>query len=176
MLAGLMATPVVNAGEIKLFVPGSMAQIRAAHTGTAHVVALWSLDCPPCHEELATLESFARAHRSIAVVLISTDTPADTPALLHVLQRHGLAGAENWVFADEFVERLRHEIDPDWRGELPRAYLHGANGTAITVTGRLVAGKLEDWLGAQSPPPGAATSGRLEARSARAPTSPLGDP
>ena len=31
-----------------------------------------------------------------------------------------LAGAENWMFTDDFVERLRYEIDPQWHGEIPR--------------------------------------------------------
>jgi hypothetical protein len=140
----MIAASVTDAGEIRPFVPGSMAQIRAAHPASPHIVALWSLDCPPCREELATLGTFARAHRSIAVVLISTDTPEDTPALLAVLQRHGLDDAENWVFADGFAEHLRHEIDPAWRGELPRAYL-SAGGKTRAVSGRLDDTQLLGW-------------------------------
>jgi thiol-disulfide isomerase/thioredoxin len=149
-LAGLFALLTasgVNAAGIRPFVPGSMAQIRTAHTDTPFLVALWSLDCPPCHEELATLGRFARTHRSIAVVLISTDTPEDTPALLAVLQRHGLDDAENWVFADGFVERLRHEIDPAWRGELPRSYLNDGGGTRA-LSGRLDRAQLDSWRNA----------------------------
>ena len=36
----------------------------------------------------------------------------------------GRAGAaENWLFSDGFVERLRFEIDPAWQGEIPRTLL-----------------------------------------------------
>ncbi len=32
------------------------------------------------------------------------------------LAQTGLAPAENWTFGDGFVERLRYEIDPQWKG------------------------------------------------------------
>jgi hypothetical protein len=32
-----------------------------------------------------------------------------------MLAQTGLAGAENWMFSDGFVERLRYEIDPQSR-------------------------------------------------------------
>jgi hypothetical protein len=35
----------------------------------------------------------------------------------------GLAGAENWVFSDGFVERLRYQVDPKWQGEVPMTAL-----------------------------------------------------
>jgi hypothetical protein len=41
----------------------------------------------------------------------------------------GIAAAENWTFNDDFVERLRYEIDPRWRGEIPRTLLITRDGS-----------------------------------------------
>jgi hypothetical protein len=35
-----------------------------------------------------------------------------------MLAKTGLAAAENWIFNDPFMERLRFEIDPRWQGEI----------------------------------------------------------
>ena len=47
----------------------------------------------------------------------------------------GLGSAENWIFSDGFVERLRFEIDPAWQGEIPRTVLIARDGTATTIRG-----------------------------------------
>jgi DNA-binding transcriptional LysR family regulator len=123
-----------------------MAQIRAANAGRPHIIALWSLTCPPCHDELALLGAFRRDHPDMRLVLISTDSPADAPALEATLQRHGLGQLDSWVFADDYLERLRHEIDPAWRGELPRTYLYRRTGEAQVHTGTLTREMLTRWL------------------------------
>jgi thiol-disulfide isomerase/thioredoxin len=143
-MAWWATVPITRAAELKPFVAGSMAQIQAERSGKPHVVSLWSLTCPPCHEELALLGEFRRAHPKLQLVLIATDSPQDAPALREVLRRHGLETADNWVFADAFVERLRHEIDPAWYGELPRSYLSDGK-TTRTVSGKLNRKQLEAW-------------------------------
>ena len=50
------------------------------------------------------------------------------------------------VFADDFVERLRFEVDPRWQGELPRTYLHGPGKAVAGFTGTLDAQRVEQWL------------------------------
>jgi thiol-disulfide isomerase/thioredoxin len=138
------SVPHAHAGELKPFGAGSMAQIRAEQTGKPHLIALWSLTCPPCHEELTLLGKFRRTYPELRLVLIATDAPQDTPALNEILHRHGLEHADNWVFADEFVERLRYEIDPAWHGELPRSYLSDGK-TVDAVSGKLSREQLERW-------------------------------
>lgn len=130
--------------EPRPFVSGSIAQIRAAHASAPYVMALWSLDCPPCHEELATLGAWLRAHSDARLVLISTDTVHTAEQTDAVLRKHGLGSVESWAFADGFVEHLRHEIDPAWHGELPRSYLVDGRGTQA-VSGRLDRSRLDAW-------------------------------
>lgn len=90
------------------------------------------------------------AHPGVDLVLIATDRLDDeAPRLLQVLKKHGLDGAEAWAFADSFVERLRHEIDPGWRGALPRTILVGADGSRRAVAGLIAADEIEGWLAAQ---------------------------
>jgi hypothetical protein len=44
------------------------------------------------------------------------------------------------------IERLRHEIDKRWYGELPRTYLRGREGRLEAVSGVLGEERLAQWL------------------------------
>ncbi len=133
-----------DAQELKLFTPESPAQIAASRAGQPFVLAFWSLTCAHCQQELADFGRRQTAH----LVLVSTDTPAESEAIRATLARHGLEQAEVWVFADEFAERLRYAVDRHWAGELPRSYFYAADGTRRAVTGRPDAALIERWLGA----------------------------
>ena len=54
--------------------------------------------------------------------------------------------AENWIFNDGFVERLRFEIDPAWQGDIPRTLLIARDGTVTTIEGSAEMPELEKWL------------------------------
>ena len=60
-----------------------------------------------------------------------------------------MAPAENWLFSDGFVERLRFEIDPAWQGEIPRTLLIARDGTVTTIEGSAEIPDLEKWLDRQ---------------------------
>ncbi|HJX16783.1 MAG TPA: TlpA disulfide reductase family protein [Acidiferrobacterales bacterium] len=145
VLLAALAGAAAQAAELKPFVAGSMQQIRAAHAGRPFVLALWSLTCSHCQEELAQLGALQRRHPQLNVVLISTDTAEDAEALTATLARHGLARAEAWVYADAFAERLRFEIDPRWGGELPRTYLFDRAHAVTARSGALAPAELERW-------------------------------
>lgn len=143
VLLATLAGAAAQAAEIKPFVAGSMQQIRSAHAGRPFVLALWSLTCSHCQEELAQLGKLQRRHPELNVVLVSTDTPDEAAALAATLARHGLARAEAWVYADGFAERLRFEIDPRWGGELPRTYFFDRAHTVTARSGALAPAELE---------------------------------
>jgi hypothetical protein len=153
-LALVMLAAVARAGELKPFVAGSVAQIRAAHAGRPFVLALWSLDCVHCGEELPRLAELTRRHPGLDLVLISTDTPAEAAALSATLARHSLAHAEAWVFADPFTEALRYELDPHWGGELPRSYFFDRRHVPEAHSGVLSAAQLERAITRIAAPPG----------------------
>lgn len=145
LAAALLALALpVAAQELKPFASESLAQITAIRAGQPFVLAFWSLTCAHCQQELA---DFGR-RQTANLVLVSTDTPAESEAIRTTLARHGLEKVEVWVFADEFAERLRYAVDRHWAGELPRSYFYAADGSRRAVTGRPEAVLLERWLGA----------------------------
>ena len=66
-----------------------------------------------------------------------------------MLQKAGLSDAESWLFSDDFVERLRFEVDPQWQGEIPRTLLIARDGTTTTMEGVADFAQLRAWLDAQ---------------------------
>jgi hypothetical protein len=70
-----------------------------------------------------------------------------------MLQKAGLGSAENWIFDDGFVERLRFEIDPAWQGDIPRTILITPDGTATTIEGSAEVQDLENWTAQQGSAP-----------------------
>jgi thiol-disulfide isomerase/thioredoxin len=142
----LLASTAGCAAELKLFVPGSMKQILAAHQGKTFILGVWSLDCVHCRDDLPLLGKLSRKYPSLDIVLIATDTPAQTAALGAALKQYGLQHAQAWVFADDFTERLRFEIDRRWYGELPRTYLIAAGGETQAISGKLDVFHVEQWV------------------------------
>ena len=132
--------------DLQVFGPGSMRDIERAHAGSPFVVAVWATDCPPCRRELELLGTFAKRHPDVPVVLIATDPPGNAGAVEEVLASFELPGAEALQFGDAGAERLRHAIDPTWRGEMPRTYLYGHDGTRAGVSGPISDALLERWL------------------------------
>lgn len=142
----LLASTASIAAELKPFVPGSMKQILDARQGKPFILGAWSLSCVHCRDDLQLLGKFVRKYPALDVVLVATDTPADTAALTATLKQYGLQRAEAWVFADEFSERLRFEIDRNWYGELPRTYFVAAAGESRGISGKLDVFHVEQWV------------------------------
>ena len=96
----------------------------------------WGVTCGPCKVELPLLGQFMKEHGAIDMVTISADLVPNLPAAARaMLEKAGLGSAENWIFDDGFVERLRFEIDPAWQGEIPRTILISRNGDTTTIEG-----------------------------------------
>lgn len=147
MLALLLAlVPTVYAQEIKPFVSGSLKEITSARQGKPFILGMWSLTCTHCREELVLLSGLVKKHPDLDLVLVATDTPEEGEAISATLRQSGLGGAEAWVFADPFAERLCFEIDPKWHGELPRTYLYDPSHKAQASSGKLDALLMERWL------------------------------
>jgi thiol-disulfide isomerase/thioredoxin len=139
------------AEELKPFVRGSMEQLVAARQGKPFLLGFWSLTCSHCQEELALLGEFSQKHPGAQVVLVATDTPEEGAAIRATLQCHGLDSSESWVFAEAFVDRLRFEVDRQWRGELPRTYFYDSAHRATAVSGKLDSARLERWARETAP-------------------------
>jgi thiol-disulfide isomerase/thioredoxin len=136
--------------ELKPFVRGSWQKILRSHAGRPTLVHFWGVTCGPCKVELPLLGQFMKDHSEIDVVTISADLVPNLPAATRaMLERAGLGAAENWLFSDGFVERLRFEIDPAWQGDIPRTLLIARDGTVTTIEGSAEVSDLEKWLAQQ---------------------------
>lgn len=142
----LCLSSVAVAQETRPFVRGSQQAIVAAHQGRPYVLALWSLDCTHCRDDLALLGRLQAKYRTLEIVLVATDTPSREAEIQAVLKQYALQGVESWVFADSYAERLRFEIDAQWYGELPRTYFFDADGKAAAVSGKIRLKPTERWV------------------------------
>ena len=116
------------------------------HSQQVFLLLLWSLDCPPCRQELDMLGQFYRHNPDITLVLISTDSITQGDQILAVMQQAGLLPAQQWVFGDESAAALRYAIDPLWYGELPRSYLYQPGQQRQAISGRLSPLQLTRWF------------------------------
>jgi len=133
--------------ELKPFVRGSWQEVLRSHKGHPTLVHFWGVTCGPCKVELPLLGQFMKDHSELDVVTISADLVPNLPgAARAMLEKAGLGSAENWLFSDGFVERLRFEIDPAWQGEIPRTLLIARDGTVTTIEGSAEIPDLEKWL------------------------------
>jgi thiol-disulfide isomerase/thioredoxin len=148
VLASLAAAPATEASsELKPFVRGSWQEMLRSHKGRPTLVHFWGVTCGPCKIELPLLGQFMKDHSELDVVMISADLVPNLPgAARAMLEKAGLGTAENWLFSDGFVERLRFEIDPAWQGEIPRTLLIARDGTVTTIEGSAEIPDLEKWL------------------------------
>lgn len=145
ILVLLSMAPAIASADPRPFLRGSWQNLLQAHAGRPLVVHFWSLTCAPCLAELPQWRETARGG-GMDVVLVTTDPPEDTPKVERTLKRAGLDKVESWGFADSFVEKLRFEIDREWRGELPLTILVSASGKRESRTGTLSRQDIESWL------------------------------
>ncbi len=145
---GLLALLGAPAGASTAFRPlrgGSFASLVATRRDQPFLLILWSITCGPCRDEFALLREMRARHPGLPLVLISTDDVSDELVATRALQDFAMADEESWIFADD-AQKLRYEIDPDWYGELPRAYFYDAGHRRAGVSGSLTREQIEAWL------------------------------
>lgn len=132
--------------DIQPFVPGSLQQIQDERAGRPFILTLWSASCTHCPEELRMLGQLLRKYPATDIVLVSTDTPAESEELSRLIRDYGLSHLKQWVFADPQPEKLRFEIDRRWYGELPRTYFFDARHRREAASGLIPRERLERWI------------------------------
>src|ERR1700755_1515600 len=130
---------------------GSGNDILRSHAVRPTIVHFWGVTCGPCKVELPLLGEFMKIHSAIDMVTVSADLVPDlSGATRSSLAKSGLQSAENWIFSDGFVERLRFEIDPGWQGDIPRTMLISRDGQITTIEGSAEMTELEKWFKPQA--------------------------
>ncbi len=151
LLALLLPPGPARDTALRPFVRGSWAQMQQAHRGTPVIVHFWGLSCAPCLAELPQWGQLLHDRGDFNLVLVAADPVPEDPARLQAtIERAGLASAEQWVFADSFLDRLRFEVDPDWAGELPFTVRISKDGATSSQAGTLKFSTLRDWLDQQA--------------------------
>lgn len=144
----LLCTTQVSAQEDN-FVPfktDTFANIKERFVGQEFLVGLWSVDCPPCLVELDMMGDLLKLNPDLPFVLISTDSIEDRESAFEFLEDFDLDGIESFMFADNFEERLRYSIDPQWFGELPRSYFFDSQHHMQAHSGIMTRELLESWF------------------------------
>ncbi|WP_409363102.1 TlpA family protein disulfide reductase [Bradyrhizobium lablabi] len=150
LLTSLPSGLASEEGALRPFERGSWQQVLRSHAGHPTLVHFWGVTCGPCKIELPQLGQFMKDHPGIDMVTISADLVPNLPAATRsMLDRAGLASAENWFFSDGFADRLRFEIDPAWQGDIPRTMLIARDGTVTTIEGSAEIADLQKWSDAQ---------------------------
>ena len=126
------------------------ASLRKEHAGRPYVLAFWSIHCEPCVREMPMWREMAARRPGVPVVLVSTDPPAGRERVAAFLARHDPGDVQRWQYADDFEERIRHAVDPKWRGELPRTFFDASH--AVTArTGLPEKDEVERWFARVDP-------------------------
>jgi len=146
VIAIALAASGAAAFDFKPYGRGAFAQLAKAHAGRPLVVHFWSVTCPPCLAELPQWEKIIAEKKGIDVVFVNTDGDEDRARAQARLEKVGLANADHYGFADDFVEKLYFEADSGWRGELPFTALIAPDGGVVTVTGAIDDPLIVDWL------------------------------
>jgi hypothetical protein len=142
----ILASSHALALEIKPFDSATPAAISRAHAGRPYILVLWSLYCDPCREEMRQWGDLQRRHPEVPILLVSTDALQARALTERYLATQKLGRVQLWMFSDEFTERVRHAIDPAWRGELPRTYLFDRAHRAVARSGKVPAREISDWI------------------------------
>jgi len=123
--------------EIKDFKIESFSDIEDYYDGEKFLVMLWSVDCPPCIQELTILKELNQKNNLSNIVLINVDGKAENENVQDIITMYSLENLDNWIFADSYMEKLRYKIDQNWAGELPRSYYYEPNVERLTITGMI---------------------------------------
>jgi len=143
----LVLLSVQVSAEFKPFQADSLKEIQERYQGQAFLLTLWSLECSPCLRELDMLSRWVEKYPGQNIVLISTDDPSVADKAWQLIKKYKLAKLDSWIFSDQFTERLRYNIDPNWHGELPRSYFYSSNHERHGHSGALSEQMLKSWAG-----------------------------
>lgn len=141
---------VNSAARPQHFSQNSYQDILISNKDNNFIMILWSLDCPPCIEEMPVISKFHKKNPAIEIIMVSTDEVSREGEITELLTESGLKDLQQWVFQSENNQRIRYSIDPAWYGELPRSYFYRSGKLNKKRSGRLTMDDLEQWLTSQS--------------------------
>lgn len=137
MLALWLAIPAY-ASELQPLDASQIPALLAPPPRGERLIALWSLDCSYCKENLQALAKLQRGHPDrIELVIVATDSMTDRKAITQHLRGLGVEAFPARAYADDAPDRLNYLLDPNWGGELPRVLVIRADGSRRGISGLL---------------------------------------
>lgn len=144
---GLLLSLVVSfsaRAELTPYSPGQWSALLASRQGQPMLVHFWGFSCPPCVEELPAWADFARERPSLRMVFVEVD-PMPEGAVRDALTEARLIDADNRANDTYFDEYFRHEIDPQWFGELPVTLMIDSRGRIRKMRGTADFAAIGQW-------------------------------
>jgi len=121
-------------------------ELKQKYQGQKWLILLWSVDCPPCMQELAIVQTIQQ-QGELAIVIINVDTYEDSEQQRDKILAHfNLASQTNLHFSEGLGDQSRYLIDPYWFGELPRSYFIDEAGVFHGKSGLASKQLFEKWL------------------------------
>lgn len=137
----------ISFAESIAFDKGQLARVKTQNMGKQWLMLLWSVDCPACFKELATIQKLQNQHDNLAVVIINTDDNDEVNAERNaIIEKFELNNFTNFHFVDGNGDQSRFFIDPNWYGELPRSYFVESDGKFHGKSGLIKQSILTQWL------------------------------
>lgn len=130
--------PPQRSAAIQPFDADGMRRILERQSGRPFLLLVWSLDCAYCHASMKNLA--ADGAPAFDIVTIAIEPAADAKTAEAIAGATASLGprAARWAFGELPAEQLRYQIDPKWRGELPRSYWYDSAGARIAVHSGLI--------------------------------------
>lgn len=122
----------------------SRGAIEQQYARKPFILALWSLDCAYCADDLRMLGAWVRQHPQVTLVTVNTDIGQAAEAA-RFMDDLALPAHARWQFAGNDADRLRYQLDPGWYGELPRTYFYDTRHQVQALSGRPAKDWLDNW-------------------------------
>ncbi|MCX7088636.1 MAG: hypothetical protein NTV00_11355 [Methylococcales bacterium] len=126
---------MADTASLKTFTHNSYQQLLKTHKNQAFALIIWSINCPICLAEMSVLSELHLRHPSLNLVMLATDDHSAAEQIRLYLEQYELTDLEQWQFITVNNNALRTEIDPNWRGEVPRSYFFDRSGRRTGITG-----------------------------------------
>lgn len=146
IVVALMASPAAWAAAPQPLAARDVPTLVAPPAKGTKVVALWSLDCAYCEENLSALRDWQRSHADVQLVFVATDPVAQAAALQQRLAAAHLDDVPSRAYAEATPDRINFLMDPAWGGETPRTLVIRSDGTRKGVSGALIPSRLHALL------------------------------
>lgn len=135
LLLALCSLPLLAAPRVDtLDRQQAAALVEASQYRQPTLIALWSLECSYCKQNLAHFRQAQQAYPQLRLITVASEPRLAEHAAL--LASHGLDG-QHYAYADEAPEAMAYALDPRWRGELPRTLLFDGHGGQQALSGVL---------------------------------------